>query len=552
MSPEGRRAALEDMASSSFDLLVVGGGITGAGIARDAALRGMRVALVEREDFGSGTSSRSSKIVHGGVRYLEYLQFGMVRESARERRVLQSIAPHLVHPLPFLYPVFEVESLLKMRAGLRLFDAFAGNARSERSRKLSPSETRSFLPGLRDPLRGSVIYPEYITDDARLTLANIASAAEHGARVANHVAVTGFTVRKGRVIGAEVLDGIENRTFDIRARVTVNAVGPWVPELLERSGIDARQRIIPSKGIHFLLRRSRLPVRAASFLRSRSGRQGLVMPRGDWVYVGTSDEEYHDRLDEVRATREEVEELLAMAADCFPEAGLGIADVRATWAGIRPLIHEPGKSTREMSRHDEIWTEPPGLVTVAGGKLTTYRPMARRVLEAVARSGAVALPGTDRTADVPLPGTPTEPLSDFSSRTSEILRRKGVPEGTRTRLGFLYGSELDRILAYGREDNEWLEPIAEGVPALKGEVRLAVEEGMALTLADVMDRRMALLLFSENGGLPGAEAAATIMAGRLDWDGKRLALELERYRHLAHQHGPPAPPSGIDTTGASG
>jgi len=301
LSVDARQVALEKLGSAPLDLLVVGAGITGAGVARDAALRGMRVGLVEKADFGGGTSSRSSKIIHGGVRYLEYLQLGLVRESARERKVLRRIAPHLVHPLPFLYPVFERESLFKIRAGLKLFDALAQSERGERSRHLSPSETRRYLPGLREPLKGAVGYPEFITDDARFTLANVASAAEHGAWVANYAKVESLLTQGDRVAGARVRDLESGREIEILAEVTVNAAGPWVPEVLAESHLPTPHQVIRSKGIHILLPRSRLPIEAAAFLRSSTGRRGLTMPRGPWVYVGTSDTEYTGDLDRVRA-----------------------------------------------------------------------------------------------------------------------------------------------------------------------------------------------------------------------------------------------------------
>lgn len=536
LSPAGRRASLAAMAESPLDLLVIGGGITGAGVARDAALRGMRVGLVEKRDFGSGTSSRSSKIIHGGVRYLEYLQFGLVRESARERRILERIAPHLVHPLPFLYPVYEGESLLKIRAGLRLFDAMAGTPRSQRSRRLSPEETRKLLPGLRDPLRGAVLYPEYITDDARFTLANIASAARNGAFVANYARADEFLLQNGRVLGAVVTDLEEGTKLEIRAEVTVNATGPWVSEVLEGGGLRIPKPIIPSKGIHILLSRERLPLQAATFLRSPSGRRGLAMPRGPWVYVGTSDDEFRGDLDNPVANADEIADLLRMAQDCFPHAELAPADVRACWAGIRPLIFEAGKSTRDTSRHDEVWHSPPGLVTVAGGKLTTYRPMALRILEQVERARGRDLPGRERTSEDPLPGAPSEPLPEFRERIGAALARQEVGEEALERLHFLYGSELETLLSYGAEDSSWLAPLSPSLPALRGEVRLAVEHGMALHLDDLLDRRMALLLFTEDGGVSGMHEAASIMGSKLGWSEAVREAELERYQATVRSH----------------
>ena len=244
----GRREALTRLGQNRLDLLIVGGGITGCGIARDAALRGWTVGLVEKEDFAFGTSSRSSKIVHGGVRYLEYGHFLLVKEAAQERAVLRTIAPHLVHPLPFVFPVFGGESLLKIRAGLTVFDFLATSDGLEKHENLSPEEVREQLPGLRDPLKGAVRYPEYITDDARLTLENAQSAAEHGALVVNHARVQDFRMTDGRVAGCSVVDLIENRTVEVSTRLIVNATGAWSAGLLAEARYDAEFSLIPSKG----------------------------------------------------------------------------------------------------------------------------------------------------------------------------------------------------------------------------------------------------------------------------------------------------------------
>ena len=538
LSPERRRAALAAMRAGPLDLLVIGGGITGAGVARDAALRGMSVALVEKSDFAAGTSSRSSKIIHGGVRYLEYLQLGLVRESVRERAVLRRIAPHLVHPLPFLYPVWRGESLLKIRAGLLLFDVLAGRARGVRSRRIGPGHVRELLPGLRDPLKGAVLYREYITDDARFTLANVRSAAAHGALVANHASVERLLTEEGRVVGAEVRDTLSGEVSLVRARATVNAAGPWVERIFRNTELEPPARITPSKGIHLLFRRSRLPLDAATFLRARSGRSGLAMPRGPWVYVGTSDSEYRDDLDRPRAEAEEVDELLALTAECFPALGLTRDDVVATWAGIRPLIHEEGKATRDMSRRDEIWSTPPGLVSVAGGKLTTYRRMAQRALETVARHLGGELPGTDLTTTDRLPGSPQEELDAFRARARRALTEAGAGGETADRLLELYGTELDTLLGYGEEDPRWLAPLAPGAAAVRGEVRHAIEVEMALTLPDILDRRMALLLFPPPDPEAVAEAAAAAASPLLGWTPDRRRREVEEYLELAREHGP--------------
>jgi glycerol-3-phosphate dehydrogenase len=538
----GRREALTRLGQDRLDLLVVGGGITGCGLARDAALRGWTVGLVEKEDFGFGASSRSSKIVHGGVRYLEYGHFLLVKEAAQERAVLRTIAPHLVHPLPFVFPVSAGESLLKIRAGLTVFDFLAASDGLEKHENLSPEEVRQQLPGLRDPLKGAVRYPEYITDDARLTLENAQSAAEHGASVVNHARVQELRMNDGRIAGCSVVDLIENRTVEVSTKLIVNATGAWSSKLLEESDFDAEFSLIPSKGIHILFSAQRLPIEGATFLRATNGKRGLAMRRLDFVYVGTTDDEYDGSLDRPRATRSNVDEVLNMVSDCFPKQRLGYDDILATWAGVRPLIREEGKSTRDTSREDAVWHSPPGLITVAGGKLTTYRQMARRVLE-LADPDLGPTPGLpDRTATVPLPGAVVGPagLEAYHAERSQDLVEAGVAESVVERLCWLYGKQLDDLLASAAADPSWLEPLHPDVPALRGEVLLAVEREMALTLVDFMDRRAALLLFSPNFGLAGAEAAADIMAEALGWDAPRKIKELAQYRELAAEHAPPS------------
>ena len=539
----GRRDALTRLGQERLDLLVIGGGITGCGIARDAALRGWTVGLVEKEDFGFGTSSRSSKIVHGGARYLEYGHFLLVKESALERAVLRTIAPHLVHQLRFVFPVFSGESLIKIQAGLTVFDFLAASKGPEKHENLSPVEVREQLPGLRDSLKGAVRYPEYITDDARLTLENAQSAAEHGASVVNHARVQDLRMTDGRVTGCRVVDLIEDRAVEVSARLIVNATGAWSAGVLAEAGLDAEFSLIPSKGIHILLSAERLPIEGATFLRATNGKRGLAMRRLDYVYVGTTDDEYDGSLDRPRATRSDVDEVLDMVSNCFPEQNLGYDDILATWAGVRPLIREESKSTRDTSREDAVWLSPPGLITVAGGKLTTYRQMARRVLKLADPDLGPAPGPPERTATVPLPGALVGPagLEAYHAERSRDLIEAGVEPAVVERLCWLYGNQLDDLLALADDDRSWLEPLHPEVPALRGEVRLAVEREMALTLVDFMDRRAALLLFSPNFGLAAADAAADIMAEALGWDADRRNRELAAYRELAAEHKlPPA------------
>ncbi len=543
-SQEGRAHALDEMGKAQLDLLVIGGGITGSGITRDAALRGWKVGLIEKEDFGSGTSSRSSKIIHGGIRYLEYGQLLLVREAARERKTLRKIAPHLVHPIPFLYPVFEEDHFWLIRTGLAMFDRLASASATERHRNLGPAEVRDRLPGLRDPLKGGVLYPEYITDDARFTMENALSGALHGALVANH-AQGRILSSGGRVVGAEVTDTLTGKTIVAHARVVVNATGPWAAQTLAAAELTPHRPILPSKGIHLLLDAAALPIRGACFLKASNGRRGLALRRLNHVYVGTSDGVYHGPLDSPRATYAEVEELLAMVQDCFPKAGLRLEDVRATWAGIRPLIQEPGKSTRETSRQDQVWAHTPGLVTVAGGKLTTYRPMAHRTLTAVARQLGGYPPRPDRSAGVPLPGGELggQDPEAYREARAQVLMARGVAPVTAARLTWLYGRQLDDLIALADRDPNWLEPFHPDVPAVRGEALLAVQGEMASTLIDFMDRRAALLIFSPEQGAAAAPAAADVLADALGWSAERREREVEDYLAHASEYGMP-PPTG--------
>jgi glycerol-3-phosphate dehydrogenase len=537
--PAERLAALDTMAAQPLDLLVIGGGITGCGLARDAALRGLAVGLVERADFGSGTSGRSSKLVHGGVRYLAYGDVALVRESASERRALQAIAPHLVHPLPFVFPLYKGDSQAKFRVGFTMFDKLANSAPHQRHRVLKPGEIRERVPALREPLTGGFLFMEYITDDARLTLENAASAAEHGAHVANHAAVTSFLAEGGRLVGARVRDELGGRTREVRAATVVNATGPWAEATIALGDSPPPKHVLPSKGIHLLFRADRLPLTGAVALKSPAGREGFAIRRWGFVYVGTSDVRHDGPLDQPVADSDAVADVLRMTQDCFPALGLTEADIVATWAGLRPLIAEEGKSPRDTSRHDEVWRSPEGLLTIVGGKLTTYRRMAERVMEHVSRELGRDLGADGRTADIPLPGADLggRDFDTFRRTTSAALEARGVTARSAERITWLYGGGADELLRLGDEDSAWLEPLAAASAAVRGEVKLAVEQGMAMSLADILDRRTGLLLFSDDHGLAAAPAAAEIAGELLGWSGDEVAAQLDAYLELAALHG---------------
>ncbi|WP_373893582.1 glycerol-3-phosphate dehydrogenase/oxidase [Virgibacillus natechei] len=538
-SPEGRIQALEDMAAQKFDMLIIGGGITGAGLARDAALRGLKVALVEKEDFGFGTSSRSAKLVHGGLRYLAKGDIKTVRESARERKVLKTIAPHLVHPLPFVFPLYKGESKAKIKTGLLIFDKMAGASKEERHKVLTSNEVREYAPNLRDPLKGGLVFGEYITEDARLTLMNALSAAEHGAVVANHAEASSIRSNEnGQVIGASIRDTLIGKTFNIEAKITVNATGPWAQQTLEENNFKATKSLLLSKGIHLIFPAEKIPITGAVSLKSSDGKEGYAIRRWDYVYMGTTDIPHEEEIDSPKADSEAIEFLLDMTRNCFPGSGISKKDILGTWAGVRPLILEEGKSARDTSRHDEVWKTKEGLFTVAGGKLTTYRVMGKRVMNEVAKALNLYFDEDDRTAEVVLPGGDIgEDFSSFKQEMENILSTYHIKKETAERLTWLYGSAINDLIRYGQEDPVWLERLNEHVPAIKGEVRLAVEKEMAQTLIDFMDRRAALLLFGNSHSIDAAKTAAEIMAQYLGWDEAEIERQINSYTDHIDRNG---------------
>jgi glycerol-3-phosphate dehydrogenase len=531
-----RAAALAEMARSPVDVLIIGGGISGCGLARDAALRGLRVALIERDDFACGTSSRSTKIIHGGIRYLAYGDLRVVRESARERWMLRRIAPHLVHPIDFVYPLYADQWRLKYRLGFWLFDRLAAAPPGERHHMLTPAAVLERVPGLRPALTGGGVYPEFVTDDARLTLENAMSAAEHGALVANHAPVTAILSRDGRVRGATVRDAVTGDDLTVMARVVVNATGVWAERTLGLGARAPAHHLLPSKGIHLLFHADRLPLAGATHVRASDGREGIAVRRWDYVYVGTTDIEYHGPLEHPTADADAIADVLRMTRDCFRGLDLTADDVLGTWAGVRPLVAEPGKSTRETSRRDEIWEGSDGLISLVGGKLTTYRAMAQRAMQRILpRLGRGADPSADRTQELVLPGARTDngDLAGELSRIDARLAARAVDAATRRRVLWLYGARTRQLLEYGDEDEGWLRPLAPKAPVLRGEARLAVEHEMALTLEDFLDRRTSLLLFSDDQGRACVDAGAAVLGQCLGWDDARRDTERERYLSLA-------------------
>ena len=527
---ESRRIALEALAREPFDVLVIGGGITGAGVARDASMRGLRVALVEQNDFASGTSSRSSRLVHGGVRYLEHGQLGLVFESSHERRVLLRIAPHLVRPMPFVWPVYQGARITpwKLAAALTLYDALALFRNVARHQRLDARGVLAHEPRLRATrLAGGAQYWDAATDDARLTLVNILSARRAGAVVVNHARVLSLLRDGERVTGARVED-VESRTvIDVFARAVVNATGPWSDRVESMAHAGSVAGVRGSKGVHVSVPRSRVGnVSALTLIAPQDGRVMFVLPAGAFTIIGTTDTYDDVSPEDVRANVRDVTYLLGAANHYFPDAMLTRADVVSTWAGLRPLAiaagggSDPGSASREHA----IATTAPGLVRVTGGKLTTYRAMSSEVVDVVQRTLSMATTKC-RTGDEPLAGGD---LSDVAGAISEATRV--VEDGVvAERLVHAYGSEWRGVWALVLENATLRARVAPERPYLLAELRHAVEHELARTLGDLLIRRTRIAFETPDHGCEAARRIAPVVAEWLHWNEAAISTAIDAY-----------------------
>jgi glycerol-3-phosphate dehydrogenase len=493
-SAQTRTANLERMAQGRFDVLVIGGGITGAGIALDAAARGFSVALVEKDDFAAGTSGRSSRLVHGGLRYLEHREFGLVRESLRERGLLFRLAPHLIRPVPMYMLADDRRARTRYGAGLTLYDLLAAGRNLGVHRSADASQMRQAMPGLVASARG-YRYFEGQTDDARLTIEVARAAQAFGAVLANHVSADAL-LGGARVAGAVVADAVTGQRFEIRARVTVNAAGVWadrVRELAVSSAAgSAGGRLRPSKGVHLVFAPGTVRTRVALAAPSAAGdgRFVFLVPWEDRVYAGTTDTPYAGDLDHPAVEDADRDYILAAVARDFP--GVSERDVVASWAGLRPLLASadgPADArTADLSREHVVFEDPPGLFTITGGKLTTYRAMAEDLVDRI--SGAMGPRGRCRTHRIPLGlHGPARVARDLAMSAAASL---GLPPGTGARLVQRYGDDwLEAIRLIG-QDPSLGEPVADGLPVLNVELDLARSREMAITGEDVFVRRTRL------------------------------------------------------------
>lgn len=541
-----RKRRLQAMENHRFDVLIIGGGITGAGIALDAQLRGMETALIDMQDFAAGTSSRSTKLVHGGLRYLKQLEIKMVAEVGKEREVVYENGPHVTTPLWMMLPIYRGGTFGKLSTslGLTVYDFLAGVKRGERHRMLGLEETLHKEPLLRrEGLKGSGYYVEYRTDDARLTIEVLKKAVSFGAQAMNYVKAEELIYEGGKLAGVIATDVISGETYRIRARKIVNATGPWVDTLREIDRSRGNKTLRLTKGVHLVFDEERFPLRQAIYFDTPDRRMVFAIPRDGKTYVGTTDTDYDGDTAYPRMTAQDRDYLLNAANTIFPNLELTSEDVESSWAGLRPLIHEEGKPPSEVSRRDEIFLSPSGLITIAGGKLTGYRKMAETVTDLLTRELTLEGHGpfypcmTRKTA---ISGGDVGGSQSFPAFVKEMTE-KGVKIGLSSeraellarRYGSNVGAVFDRFLKCSDHSNSH----EHDLPAcLCAELLYCIDEEMVAKPTDFFIRRTGALLFDISQVRKWKEPVIEFMADYLQYsdEQKRLyAEELEQELNAA-------------------
>lgn len=512
-----RQALFSSLEGEVFDLLIIGAGITGTGVARDAALRGMRVAMIDTGDIGAGTSGRSSKLIHGGSRYLAQGDLVVVRQAANERKVLRRIAPHLSLTNFMVIPSKSKVQRQAIKAFIWSYEKLGNVEKAERHEVWTRKRLHQEEPLVRaTDFAGAVVFPEYLTDDARLTLGNARSAFGAGAVVVTYAAARGIIQEGSRVAGAIIESTLpgDERMARVRARIVINAAGPWVDSIRLMEDKSAGKKLQLTKGIHVVMSRDRVPITRTIIMYAPDGRALFVVPRGNYVYFGTTDTFYPKTEYWPEITHEDIDYLLNTAMTYLDVAPFTDGDIIALWSGLRPLLGEEGKKPSEISRRDELMEGPGGLLSVAGGKLTSYRAMAEQIVDRCEKL-LNRVPVRSLTAEEPLPG------GDFSD-TFEALRSRielcGLTPQDAERAAFLYGGEALTIFA--REKG------------LAAEVRHAVLAEGALTLEDYWVRRSARARFDEQGGLADLEPMADLMGELLGWTDAEKMRQVQTCREI--------------------
>jgi len=516
-----RTRVFERMESETFDVMVIGGGITGAGIALDAVTRGMKVALVEMSDFASGTSSRSTKLVHGGLRYLKQFEIKEVAELGRERAIVYENGPHVTTPEWMLLPFHEGGTFGKMTTsvGLMVYDFLAGVKKSERRRMLSKEETIKRAPVIKkDGLLGGGLYVEYRTDDARLTIEVMKAAFAKGAAITNYAKANRFLYDSNlRAVGAEVIDRLTGDRFQVKAKLIINAAGPWVDSVRELDSSKMDKHLILSKGVHLVFDQSVFPLSQAVYFDTPDGRMVFAIPREGKTYVGTTDTFFEGNPKDMAITEEDRHYIVKSIHYMFPELSISEEDIESGWAGVRPLIHEKGKGPSEISRKDEIWESESGIITIAGGKLTGYRKMAQTVVDRAVRRLKEKEDknfGPCITKNLPISG------GDFGGafRMRQVVKEmvdfafdEGLSADETAEIVKMYGTNAKKVIGYSKGNSSTLPN------GLYGRLLYAIYEEMAVKPVDFFIRRTGKLLFDISVVMKWKDEVVSYMASLFGW-----------------------------------
>jgi glycerol-3-phosphate dehydrogenase len=520
-----RRRALRSLADTTFDVLIIGGGIVGCGALLDATSRGLRAALVEREDLAVGTSSRSSRLIHGGLRYLEQFHVGLVREALAERRRIVKLAPHLVRIEPFLFPLFgkPIATRFFYQSGLTMYDLLGARHDGGWHRHRSVGATLAHAPALRRKgLRGGLVFHDAVHDDARYVLTVARTAELAGGVVATRVAVSGLVEADGRLTGARVRDRLGGAEIEVRARAVIDASGAWAADPTSPLA-GGSTRILPSQGSHLVVRRERIPSDIGLTIRVPGKVVFLIPWPGHWL-IGTTDAPYDGPIDRPRASAAEVAELLATVNRAM-DVDLRPNDLVGTYSGVRPLIAPSGGTTVTASREHKVVSESNGLVRISGGKFTTYRLMARDAVDAAVRVlGEEPRSRPSATAGLKLVGAADQP--ELERIAAAIATEQGLERAVADRLVRRHGRHAAEVAAVGAKEN-LLAPLANGVEHLEAEVVWAARHEHALSIDDVLSRRMRLAQELPDRGAGAAVRVANLLGDELGWDSH------DRIRHIA-------------------
>jgi glycerol-3-phosphate dehydrogenase len=501
-----------------FDVVIIGGGITGAGILLDAVSRGLSAVVIEKNDFSSGTSSRSTKLIHGGLRYLKQLEFKIVRETGQERAIAYRNAPHLVVPEKMVLPIIEGGTYGKFATavGLYVYDRMAKVRKEDRRKMLAADETIKLLPTIKkEGLLGSGFYSEYRTDDSRLTLSIIKTAVERGGVALNYVTVTEFLYNQdGKVEGVKMVSR-EGEEVVINGKKIVNAAGPWSDELRKINKSLTKKRLHLTKGVHIVVDRNKFQLEHSVYFDMPDKRMIFAIPRGRIVYIGTTDTNYNGDKERVAVEMKDVDYLLNGVNSMFPAVQLAITDVESSWAGLRPLIHQEGKAPSALSRKDEVFESESGLITISGGKLTGYRLMAKKIVDKVAREIGRFSPCT--TDHLNISGFPKQGVDGLRN---ELLNYAGMTQDMANYLIQNYGEDSKIVISE-------LKVVTDEV-LIEAEARYCLDHECVLSLIDFYTYRSGRMYFDINSVSLTKDAVSLIFKEKLQWDDDRLRLELSQ------------------------